>query len=64
EIGKVDLEDAAAVIEAIRKGAAKGSAATVPKQQLIPEADLPRYLAEGWVARMPVNGSQFVVERA
>jgi hypothetical protein len=34
-----------------------------PKQQLIAESDLPSYLAEGWVARMPVSGSQFVVER-
>ena len=48
-----------AVIEALRKGAARGAA---PKQQVIPESELPRYLAEGWVARMPVNGSKFVVE--
>ena len=64
EIGKIDLEDSAVVIEAIRKGAAKGAATLEPRQRLIPEADLPRFLAEGWVARMPVNGSQFVVERA
>jgi integrase len=63
EIGKLDLEDPAVVIEAIRKGAAKRAAAAGPRQQLIAEADLPKYLAEGWVARMPVNGSQFVVER-
>jgi hypothetical protein len=64
EIGRIDLEDPAIVIEAIRKGSAKGAAAAGPKQQLIQEADLPKYLAEGWVARMPVNGSQFVVERS
>ncbi len=63
EIGKVDLSDPAAVIEAIRKGAAKGAGAAGPRQQVIPESDLPRFLAEGWVARMPVNGSKFVVER-
>ncbi len=60
EIGKIDLDDPAAVVEALRKGAAKGAA---PKQQVIPESELPRFLAEGWVARMPVNGSKFVVER-
>ncbi|MHB1931910.1 MAG: site-specific integrase [Thermoplasmata archaeon] len=64
EIGKIDLGDPAAVIEALRNGAAKGTAPTGPKQQVIHESDLPRYLNEGWVARMPVNGSKFVVERA
>ncbi len=48
---------------AIENGPAKGAPAG-PKQQVIPEAELPRYLADGWVARMPVNGSKFVVERA
>ncbi len=60
QIEKIDLDDNAAVIEALRKGATRGAA---PKQQVIPEADLPHYLGEGWVARMPINGSKFVVER-
>jgi integrase len=35
-----------------------------PRQQaLVAELELPRYLAEGWHAVMPVNGSKFVVER-
>jgi integrase len=59
EIAKIDLEDYAAVIEALRKGAAKSNA---PTQQVIPESELSRFLSEGWVARMPVNGSKFVVE--
>jgi hypothetical protein len=61
EIGKLDLDDTAAVIEALRKGAAKGTAA--PKQQVIDESELPKYLADGWTAKMPVNGARFVVER-
>ena len=44
--------------------AAKAASPSAPRQQVIPEAELPRYLADGWVARMPVNGSKFVVERA
>jgi integrase len=60
EIGKIDLDDNAAVVDALRKGAAKSAA---PKQQVIMESELSKYLAEGWVARMPVNGSRFVVER-
>ena len=63
EIAKVDLDDPAAVIDALRKGASKGRADAGPRQQVIPEAELSKYLAEGWVARMPVNGSKFVVER-
>ena len=63
EIGKIDLTDTAAVIEAYKRGAAKGAAQPAPKQQVIAEADLSKYLADGWVARMPVNGSKFVVER-
>ncbi len=64
EIGKIDLSDTAAVIDTLRKGAARRAAQAGPKQQVIAEPELPRYLADGWVARMPVNGSRFVVERA
>ncbi len=64
EIANVDLEDAAAVIEALRKGASRGAKEGVPKQRVIPEAELSGYLEKGWVARMPVNGSKFVIERA
>jgi site-specific recombinase XerD len=39
------------------------SAAADPRQHVIPESELPRYLADGWIAKMPVNGSKFVVER-
>ena len=52
----------AAVIDALRKGAARGVAQVGPRQQVIAESDLPRYLADGWVARMPVNSPKFVVE--
>jgi hypothetical protein len=40
------------------------SAEAGPKQIVISEMELPKYLSEGWLARMPVNGSKFVVERA
>ena len=63
EVGKIDLTDTAVVIEAIRKGASKAASQAGPKQQVIAKEELPRYLADGWVARMPVNGSKFVVER-
>lgn len=63
EIGKIDLDDVAAVVDAFRKGEARGAAACGQKQQFIPEGDLPKYLAEGGLARMPVNGSKLVVER-
>jgi integrase len=61
EIGKVDLDDTAAVVDALRRGAAKG--AVGPRQRVIDEAELPKYLADGWTAKMPVNGARFVVER-
>ncbi|EQD58941.1 integrase/recombinase, partial [mine drainage metagenome] len=43
EIGRIDLEDPAAVIEALRKGGAKGASGS-PTQQVIAEEDLPRFL--------------------
>ncbi len=54
----------AQLVEAIQKSPARSGAGAKPRQQVIPEADLPNYLADGWIARMPVNGSKFVVERA
>jgi integrase len=50
------------VVRILREAA--GNDAAGPRQLVIPESDLPKYLADGWVARMPVNGSKFVVERA
>ncbi|MGI0070510.1 MAG: hypothetical protein ACRECT_00280 [Thermoplasmata archaeon] len=64
EIEKFDTDDVAVVVDALRKGAARRTAQVGPRQQVIPESELPTYLADGWVARMPVNGSKFVVERA
>lgn len=63
EIGKIDLSDVAAVVDALRKGAARGSSAAAAKQQVITEDELAKYLREGWRAVMPVNGSKFVIER-
>jgi integrase len=47
-----------------RPGAARGAAEPSRRQKVIEDAELPRFLADGWVARMPVNGSKFVVERS
>lgn len=33
-------------------------------QQVIAESELPSYLAGGWIARMALNGSKFIVERS
>jgi len=52
-----------ALVEKYR-GRSTGHVASPARQQVIPESDLPKYLADGWVARMPVNGSKFVVERS
>lgn len=64
EVAKIDLTDAAAVIEAIRKGASRAASMAGPKQQVIAETELAEYLDKGWLARMAVNRSKFVVERA
>jgi integrase len=63
DIDKIDLDDVATVTDALRKGATKGSTQSDPRQQVIAEAELSRFLADGWLAKMPVNGSKFVVER-
>ncbi|MGI0156305.1 MAG: hypothetical protein ACREDE_09290, partial [Thermoplasmata archaeon] len=63
EIGQIDLNDVEAVVNALRKGATRSGLQAGPKQQVIPEADLQTYLDQGWLARMQVNGSKFVVER-
>lgn len=52
-----------ALVEAIRTSPARRGEGVSQRQHVIPESELPRYLAEGWIARMPVNGSKFVVER-
>ena len=64
EIAKIDLNDRAAVIKALREGAERANGPRESRQQVVEEQDLPRLFAEGWRAVMPVNGSKFVVERA
>jgi hypothetical protein len=61
EIAKVDLDDAAAVIDALRKGAAKG--AIGPTQRVVEEKEVPALLEAGWVSKGPFNGSRWIVER-
>jgi integrase len=57
-------DDLNALVEKHRGGSTGHAALPGPKQQVIAESELPKFLAEGWVAKMPVNGSKFVVERA
>ncbi len=66
QVEKMGVEgmDTEALVDAIRKSPARSGAATSQRQQVIQEPELPRYLADGWTAKMPVNGSKFVVERA
>ncbi|MCW6167004.1 MAG: hypothetical protein LVQ64_00955 [Thermoplasmatales archaeon] len=66
QIGKMKLGEMATedLVDVIRKSPARSGIGAAQRQQVIPESELPRYLADGWVARMPVNGSKFVVERA
>ncbi len=61
KLGEMATED---LVDAIRKSPARSGTGAPQRQQVIPESELPKYLADGWVARMPVNGSKFVVERA
>jgi len=53
-----------ALVDAIRKSPARSGGGASQRQQVIDESELPKYLADGWTAKMPVNGSKFVVERA
>ncbi len=62
EIGRVVLSDVTAVIEAVRKGTAKGAAPAGRRQLVIPDPKLPKYLAGASGARIAVLGSKFVVE--
>ena len=57
EMGTEEME------ETIANSPRLSGAGASPRQQVIEESELPLYLANGWVARMPVNGSKFVVER-
>lgn len=51
-------------LEAIQNSPArKHSASSGPREMVVTEAELPKYLADGWLAKMPVNGSKFVIER-
>ena len=40
------------------------AASAGPREKVIEESELGTYLDEGWVSKMPVNGSRFIVERA
>ncbi len=64
EVEGVDLDDVAAVIEAVRKGVARGAVHAGPTQQVVEDADLPRLLSDGWRFVSTVNGTKAVVERA
>jgi len=61
KVGEMNNE---AVNDAIRKSPGFSGAGASPRQQVIKESELAQYVAEGWVARLPVNGSKFIVERA
>lgn len=57
EMSTVEMEDS------IARSPKLTSSPTPPRQIVIDESALARYLADGWTARMPVNGSKFVVEK-
>ncbi len=61
DLGSMTPEQIGALID--RRPMVGTKTAAGPRQQVIPESELPRYLADGWVARIPGNGSKFVVER-
>lgn len=63
EIAKVDLDDVAAVVDALRKGAAKGAANAGPKQRIVAEAEVPAMLEQGWIVRSQFNHGSYVLER-
>lgn len=63
EIGKIDLSDVAAVVDALRKGAARGAASGGPRQQIVAERDVPTMLAQGWLVRSQFNHGSYVLER-
>lgn len=63
EIAKLDLSDREVVIDALRKGAGKSQGSIEPRQRVVDQDELPRFLEGGWRAVVPVNGSKFVVER-
>jgi hypothetical protein len=52
------------LVDLIRKSPARSGAGALQRQHVIPESESPKCLADGWVARMPVNGAKFVVEQS
>ncbi|HEV2520650.1 MAG TPA: site-specific integrase [Thermoplasmata archaeon] len=64
EIGKIDLTDTAAVIDAYRSGAARKMAAAGPPQRIVARAEAERLVLEGWKIGRDWEGGRVVVERA
>ena len=63
QISKMNVAsmDKAGLLEAVKKSPARSG--TAQRQRVIEESELERYLADGWVAKLHINGSKLVVER-